>query len=321
MIKQIKLSIRNLKRTPLLFFISIPGLIIGITASVLLFAFIQYETSFDKFFPNKNRVVRLYNIWIEDNATDAFPICLRKAYTEIPEIELATQIYRGAKSKIVFNNKQFNNNAILYTDADFFDVFGISLLQGNKSTALKQSNTVVLTESLAKKIFNNSYCIGKNIEISNNNYTITGIIKDLPENSHIKFDLLISMSTLNIDIYGGLEFFTYYLLRKNTDFEQVNRKISTLNNKILNERFGQFNAKFKSGIEKLLTLHLHSITDFDLSQKGDKTQIIILSFIVFFILLISVINYINLFVLYGEKQAGEIGIKKHSELVVLILLK
>ncbi len=314
MIKQIILSIKNFKRTPLLFFISIPGLVIGITAAVLLIAFIQYETSFDKFFPNKNRVVRLYNIWIEDNSVDAFPICLRKAYTEIPnqipEIEKAVQIYRGGKTNVHFNKNQFNSKKLLYVDSEFFDVFGLSLLQGDKTNALTQKYMVVLTESLAKKIFNKTDCLGKNIKIGNDNYTITGVIKDFPKNSHINFDLLASLSTFDLSIFQGLEFFTYYLLNKDADFKSADSKISALNNKLLDGKFGQFNAKFKSGTEKLLDIHLHSITDFDLSDKGDKKQIFILSFIVFFILLIAVVNYINLFVLYGEKRAGEIGIKK-----------
>jgi len=314
MIKQIINTLRNFRRSPLLLFISIPGLVVGITASVLLMAYIKHETNFDTSFPNKNRVVRLYNIWIEDDAVDVYPICLRKAYTEIPEqipeIELATQIYRGGKANVLYGNKQFENQRLLFADTEIFNVFGLGLLEGNKDNALKQKNTVVVSESFAKKVFTSIDCLNKVLKIDNDDYTITGIIQDLPSTTHFNFDVLTSLSSLNLDYFGGLEFFTYYLLKDNTNLGEANTKISSLYTNMLTKQFGDHNATFKSGIEKLLRLHLHSITDFDLSAKGNITQAYILGFIVFFILLIAIINYVNLFILYGEKRATEIGIRK-----------
>ena len=314
MIKKITNTLRNFKRSPLLLFISIPGLMVGLTASILLMAYIKHETSFDKSFPNKERVVRLYSTWIEDNSVSIWPICLREAYSElpkqIPEIELATQIYRGGKITILHEKKQFENQRVLYADAEIFNVFGLDLLEGNKDDALKQKNTVVVSESFAKKAFASNDCLNKILKIDNADYTITGIIKDLPSTTHFSFDVLTSLSTLDPELFGGLEFFTYYLLKDNTNFDDANTKISTFYTNMLQEHFGDFNATFKSGIEKLLRLHLHSITEFDLSKKGNMTQAYILGFIVFFILLIAIINYVNLFILYGEKRAAEIGIRK-----------
>ena len=112
---------------------------VGLTASILLMAYIKHETSFDKYFPNKQRVVRLYSTWIEDNSVSIWPICLREAYTEvpkqIPEIELATQIYRGGRINILHEKNQFENQRVLYADAEIFNVFGLDLLEGNKDDA------------------------------------------------------------------------------------------------------------------------------------------------------------------------------------------
>ena len=314
MIKKITNTLRNFKRSPLLLFISIPGLMVGLTAAILLMAYIKHETSFDKSFTNKERVVRLYSTWIEDNSVSIWPICTREAYTElpkqIPEIELATQIYRGGRINISFNKKQFEDQRVLYADAEIFNVFGLDLLEGNKDDALKQKNTVVVSESFAQKMFASNDCLNKVLKIDNEDYSITGVIKDLPPTTHFSFDVLTSLNTLNLELFGGLEFFTYYLLQANTNFDDVNIKISSFYTNMLNEHFGDFNATFKSGIEKLLRLHLHSITEFDLSAKGNMTQAYILGFIVFFILLIAIINYVNLFILYGEKRATEIGIRK-----------
>ena len=316
MIKKIINTLRNFKRSPLLLFISIPGLVLGLTAAILLMAYIKHETSFDKSFPNKERVVRLYNTWTDENNVDILPICLREAYTEIPkqipEIEIATQIYNGSRINILHENNPFENQRVLYTDAEFFNVFGLDLLEGNKDDALRQRNTVVVSESMAQKVFASINCLNKVLKIDGEDYTITGVIKDLPTTTHFNFDILISITTINPESFGGLEFFTYYLLSQNADFESVNKKISSVYTHMLTSHFSDlsFSSSFKSGIEKLLRLHLHSITDFDLSEKGNMTQAYILSFIVFFILLIAIINYVNLFILYGEKRATEIGVRK-----------
>jgi putative ABC transport system permease protein len=314
MIKKVINTLRNFKRSPLLLFISIPGLMVALTAAVLFLVFIKHETSYDKCFPNKDRVVRLYNTWMEDNNIENSPISIREAYTEIPqqipEIELSTQIYRGGLNNVSSGEKHFKSQEVLYADAEIFNVFGLRLLDGNKDDALKQANTAVLAQSLANKLFPQTNCIGKIIKIGDTDYSITGLIKDLPKTTHFSFDILASMESIHPETFGGMEFFTYYLLKDHYDFDEVNVKISSLSNRILSEHFSQFNVTFKSGIEKLLRLHLHSITDFDLSAKGNMTQAYILGFIVAFILLIAVVNYVNLFILYGEKRATEIGIRK-----------
>ncbi|NPA35443.1 MAG: ABC transporter permease, partial [Chlorobi bacterium] len=314
MITQIKQSIRSLRRSPFLVFVSMPGLIIGLAASLFLIFYIQFQSSFDEHFPNKQRVVRLYNRDLGEGNATVYPICLREAYTEIPkqipEIEAATQIYPFGRNNVYFNGKQFNNQLVLNVDPEFFNVFGLNLTEGNRNEALKQKNSVVLSASLAKKLCSSNDCTGKVIKIGDDEFTITGIIKDLPVNTHFHFDLLASMSTLNQDYFGGLEFYTYYLLKKNSDFTTVNKKISKAYNKILKNHFTGFMEHPGSGIEPLTRLHMHTIAAFDLSEKADVKGMYIMSALALFILLIAIINHINLFVLYGEKRSSEIGIRK-----------
>ncbi len=322
---QIKHSIRSFKRSPLLLFVSIPGLMVGITAAVLLLAYIKHEINYDRSFPNKARIVRLYNRWTEDRKTETYPICLRKAYTEvpgqIPEIELAAQIYNVGRSTVSFKQKKLKGQDVMYADKEFFDLFGLHLIEGNEHEALKDKNTAVLTRSFANKTFGNLNCIGKPLTVGDASYTITGIVNDLPETTHFHFDVLLSFSTLDMEYFSGLEFYTYYLLKPNTNFEEANQKISSLYTNILTQHFGEIGVSFQSGIEKLLRLHLHSITDFDLSEKGNLSNIYMLAAIVFFILLIVVVNYINLFVLYGEKRASEIGVRKSFGASIRNLIK
>ena len=307
--------LKSFKRSPMLLFVNLPGLAIGLAAFILLMVYVVHESSFDQHFPTKSRVYRLYNTIIEDNTTHTFPICSSKAYTEIPaeipEIEKACQIYRGGRVILTKEETQYTVNSLLYVDSEFFDVFGLELLQGEKEQALQVSHQVVLTQSVAQSIFGDKSYLGEVLSISGEDYQITGIISDLPKTTHFQFDALVSMKSLYSGIYyGGLEFFTYYLLDKNSDPKAVEHKIAKRNNKIVSDIFNAENVTIRSGIEPLSDLHLHTRADFDLSQKGSMRQIILVSVLAAFILLIAIINFINLYIFQGEKRLLEIGIRK-----------
>ena len=153
-------------------------------------------------------------------------------------------------------------------------------------------------------------CVGKVIRIDDESYSIKGVIENLPATTHFQFDLLVSTSSLHPENINSLEFFTYYLLREDADFNSVEEKISALNNNYVNEFLNSDGIILRSGIEPLLDLHLHTIADFDLSEKGNLKHLYIISLLAVFILLIAIINYVNLFVLSGEKRFLEIGIRK-----------
>lgn len=314
MLKQLINTLRNFKNRPLLVFVSIPGLAIGLTAFMILMIYVKHEMSYDNHFSTKERVVRLYNTVIDENSSSTYPISLRSAYTivptQIPEIELTAQLYRGGDFKVRYGENQFDRQTGLYTDAEFFNVFGLDLITGNKDNALAASLSVVLTESLANKLFNSVECVGKIIETKNQKFTVTGVVEDLPANTHFNFDLLLSINTIKPDNFGGLEFFTYYLLHEDANFELVDQKISSVYNAIITEKFCPPFQEIRSGIERLPDLHLFSVAQSYLSEKGNVKNLYILGFLAAFILLIAIINTINSFVLYGEKRSLEIGIRK-----------
>ncbi|MBE9467458.1 MAG: ABC transporter permease [Bacteroidetes bacterium] len=312
-IKTLK-TLKNFKRNPMLLFVNLPGLTIALSAFLLLIIYVKHETSYDQHFANKDRVVRLYNTLIESNSSTTYPLCLRDAYAKtplhVPEIEEAAQLYKSGNPPISYNKNDFENQELFYVDAEFFDVFGLDLIAGDKSEALKSTQTAVLTKTLANKIFGNKNCLGKTIKIDNSDYVITGIIEDLPTTTHFQFDILVSLSTMRPEQFNSLEFYTYYLLKENSDFETTNQKIAAFNDELINARFKSNFLSSKSAIEHLTKLHMHTLCDFDLSSKGNLTHIYISIFLAAFILLIAIINYINLFVLSGEKRLLEIGIRK-----------
>ena len=312
--KNLSFIFRMLKRNPLLVFVNIPGLAIGLSAILLLSVYLKHELSFDRHFKTKDQVVRLYNSVTENGSTVNWGVCKREAYTEIPlqvpEVKSATQIYNGWNAIVDYNKVRYLDLQVLYVDKEFFDVFGLDLLYGSPDEALDGSGKVVISESTAKKIFNRTDCLGEVITVSDEKIIVTGVINDLPGNTHFSFDLLVSMPTIKPERWGGLEAFTYFRIKENADIEMAGAKIAEVNNRIMKPWAKPFNASVRSGVEKLTTLHLHSVVGMDLSAKANLTHISVVAFIAFFILLIALVNFINLYILHGEKRIAEIAARK-----------
>ena len=310
----LKFIFRMFKRNPLLVFVNIPGLALGLSAVLLLSVYLKHELSFDQHFQTKDHVVRMYNLFTMNGHTENYGICMRQAYTQvpqqIPEIKAATQIDRGWDVYAEYEKTRYSGLEMLFADKEFFEVFGLDLIAGNINDALLGADKVVVSKSTAQKIFGNTDCVGKMINVSDNPMTITGVIKDLPNTTHFHFDILSSMATMQPEKYKGLEFFTYYLIDDNADIQAVSNKIVTAYDKITKPIYEPFDASLKAGTEKLSALHLHSIVDGDLSAQGDTKQITIIALIAFFVLLIAIVNFINLYVLHGEKRIAEIAAKK-----------
>ena len=312
--KQLRYTFRILKRNPLLIFVTLPGLAFGLAAFLLLSVYVRHELSYDQQFPTKDRVVRIVNHVVEKQSTENYPICLRDAYTEIPAkvpgIEAATQLYRGWDVNVDTKTQRFEKKELLYADPGFFKVFGLNLLAGNQETALRDLNTVVLTGQTAKQLFGTTDCIGKVISISDQPFTITGVIKKLPSTTHFQFDLLASMSSVHPERFGGLDFFTYFLLNAHANRAQTLAQINRVNSDLMKPWAAPFDMKVTSETEPLTRIHLHTKADYDLSEKGSLGSIYLIAGLAFFILLIAMINYINLYVLHGEKRIKEIASRK-----------
>jgi len=312
--KNLRFTFRMLRKNPLLIFVGLPGLALGLAAVLLLMVYLRHELSFDQHFETKDRVLRLYMKMTEQNQTQVYGICTREAYTEIPskipEVEAATQIYRGWEVNVKSGENLFPSLNLMYADPEFFKVFGINLLEKNEGVALTGKNKLVLTSSAAQKIFNRTDCVGEVVSLSEREFIVSGVMEDLPETTHFKFDLLASMETVNPEKFGGLEFFTYFLIRKKADVGDAGKQIAALNDEMMKPWGEDYDLQTESGTELLRSLHLHSIVDFDLSSKANFTQILSVAGIATFILLIALVNYINLYLLHGEKRIAEIASRK-----------
>lgn len=316
--KDILFSLRKLKRNKLLLYVGIPGLTIGLSVVLLLICYLRREYSFDKHFATKNRVVRLY---IADKSGEygTFGISLRDSYEKIPskvaEVESAVQIFndRISSLKVVETGETYPDVHSLYADNEFFDVFAQKLIHGNASDALKGKNKVVLSETTALKYFGTTDCVGKQLEMeawSAPQYIVTGVVKELPDNSHFNFELLVSMETLPLNEFN-MEFQTYYLIKKGTDVSAVSGKIEKANNEVMKPFCEEVGLSAAVSETRLLKdVHFFTESRQEIVPTIEPYYLWLVAGIALLVLLIALANFVNLYVIHTNMRINEAAMRK-----------
>ena len=312
-----KIAWRSLTKNKTFSLINIIGLTVGLTCCLLLVLYIQRQTSFDSFHKNKDRIVRVImeygfngNKPEKGNWTSTY--VLERFASVFPEVESGVKIWTSP-NVIKYGNKVFMENNILLADSTFFNVFSFPLISGNPAKALWNPNNIVLSETTAKKYFGNENPVGKTVllGVKQSPFLVTGIAKDCPDNSQLKFDIIVPFSSLEATPGNGIKYFnanyTTYLLLKNKN------SIASLQKKI--EPFMQQELKNNKGVyinyylEPLTKIHLHSPYD-AIAPNVNIVYIYIISAVALLILLIACFTYINLSTVKSMERAKEVGIRK-----------
>ena len=322
----IKSAYRNIVRNKFYSAINIFGLSIGIIATIFILLYNQSELAYDRHHEKHERIYRLESNFTISGKHDLFAVTsvpLGPAFKlEFPEIEEFVRFAGGDGILIKYDKKEFYEDALFYTDSTIFDVFTHEFILGEPEKALTEPNTCVFTETLAKKYFGDKNPIGEVITDADNvNFKITGVIKDLPENSHLKFNGLFSVATLS-ERFGRERFnsfepgafwnispYTYVLLKENSNIESVFEKFPQFYEKYMKSLGDQINASFQVMATPLADIHLTSNLSSD-QPTGNKAYVYIFSFVALFILLIAAINYMNMATARSATRAKEVGIRK-----------
>ncbi|MDP8210782.1 MAG: ABC transporter permease [Candidatus Stygibacter australis] len=314
-------AFRVLKKDKFHSFLNIIGLALGLCCSILVLLFVQNELSYDMHHENIDRIYRYgVNMTIGDNNSTQ-PICNAAVgpllQNEMPEIEAYMRCFYPGQLLVNGNDKTLYESSMLMTDNSIFQIFSHPFIYGNRSEALERANTIVLTEKTAKKYFEDQNPVGEELEIDNEIYEITGVIENLPENSHLKFSALMSLNsylqTQNLeDIYtpralgGNMMFFTYFLFSKNFTAEQFSKKFQNFYNRemVENDRIN-----YIAVVEPVEDIYLNSTIDKRYSQANRRFLYGFAS-IGLFILILVCINYVNMATSRAGSRAREIGMKK-----------
>ncbi|MBX2916586.1 MAG: ABC transporter permease [Cyclobacteriaceae bacterium] len=335
------LFLRNLSRQKLFSIINLLGLTVSISSAVMIYLYVRHEMSYDSFHNHADRIYRVNQTFIwGENDNNQFsstgPGVATALRAELPEAELVTSIHTPGNFIISYTNPQgevlvFEEDKILAADTNFFAMFNFPLLQGEPTNALRQANTMVMSESTAKKYFGDENPIGKLVRLgtfdNQQTYEVTGIVKDTPDNSYIEFDVLLSMSSFPTIarlhwswVFTQLE--TYVRLREGTDFATTQSKLATIPRKYAEETLQRvmnvsYEEYIKSGkkwdlfLQPMLSIHLPDQVVYNrLNEPGNKKMVYAMSGIAVFILLLACINFMNLSTAQFTRRVKEASVRK-----------
>ena len=321
------IAYRNIIRHLNYSLLNIGGLSIGLASYIFIAIYINDEISYDKFHDKADRIYRVNRLYNsnnvnEDAATCSFPFApaLKFDYPDI--VESTCRFFDFQVSKLFFEYREDTTNIVKYNERGFFlvdstvfDIFTFPFVKGDPATALNSPNTIVLTSSAAKRYFGNEDPIGKTLVAEEGlNFEVTGVIEDVPSQSHFKFDILGSMSTFRQLGGGDLPrtwiwnpCWTYVLLHENVSPDILEEKFPDF---YLNHYPDFSDQDVTLYLQKLLHIHLQSHHDYEMHPNGNILYMYILSAIALIILVLACINFMNLTTANSASRAKEIGIKK-----------
>ncbi len=316
-------SIRALARNRVYSAVTVAGLTVGMTCCLLIFLSISQELSYDSWHRHANRIYRVateYRVADRNVRVAVAPAPLGPAMaTRFPEVERAVRLWKSENPEslmIESGGTRYAESGFLFSDPDLFELFSFRLLLGDPQRALLSPFSVVLTESTARRLFGDTEPLGRTITVNLNGphaFRVTGVVEDVPRNSHFHFDYLASLSTLEalegyllIDWHRA-EFPTYILLPEGYKPAQLESRLSE---KIVRhipiedaERIGFF-------LQPLRSIHLHSHLESELEQNGSVTNVVVFSIIAVFVLFVACVNFMNLATARSNLRARDIAIRK-----------
>ncbi len=309
-----KIAFRGLLRNKTFATINIGGIAIGLTAFWLIGLYVVDEFSYDRYHEKGDRIVRVaqHARWDGGNisqATTSAPFAA-SLQTEFPEIEKAARIIPEGGGVIKYNEKALKADDIFFADNNIFDVFSYSFIAGDKTASLVKPQSIVLTESLASALFGDPAKAVNQTVFFENNYPnlVTAVIKDIPENSHLRFSALRSLPHEYTDGWQNFNSYTYLLLKQGVHYKQLQAKMPAWAKKTIQGMMRV--ADYQIELQPLASIHLHSDLQVEISPNNSMSRIYIFIAIAALILIIAVINYMNLSTARSSIRIKEVGVRK-----------
>ena len=313
----LKIAVRNLLRNKPFFLINTLGLAVGIAACLLILQYVSFERSYDAFHPDIDNIYRIeldsyQNGKLAFRSATSYPAIAPALKKDFPEVVETARLYDANSEVITYNNINFREDNFYYADNSVFDFFKIDFLSGDPKTALLEKNTVVLSETVARRYFGAEDPLGKTIKLGQDPYLVKGVFADYPKNSHLELDLLFSYRTEPEaqTSWGWYDFFTYVKLRPGTQVDQFQAKILNLVEKYNPDRFKTSGNRNELLLQPVRDIHLTSQLNQEAEANGNGKAVTVLSIIALFILVIAWINYINLATARAMDRAKEVGVRK-----------
>jgi len=314
------IAIRNLVSHKLYSAINILGLAIGLACVILIAIFVRYETSYDQHWSKADQIYRVVRTFKAGNGSPALYLGTNAPQTgpllkaDFPELEQVVRLW-GYRLLLGRDDIVFYETGIKFADPEVFEVFDIPFIQGDRATALSEPFSIVLDESTARKYFGDEDPMGQSLMIENRApMKVTGVMQDLPDNTHLRVDMIASLSTMVaaygegfLQSWGSNNFHTYVLTPKGYDIAKLEAQIPDFLTRHVAEDANDWTA---FPIQRLTDIHLTSNRDNEQKANGSMAGIYTFSAIAFFILLIACFNFMNLSTARSAQRAREVGMRK-----------
>ncbi len=321
--------LRNLLNNKFYSLLNIFGLATGIVAAIFILLYVKDELSYDRYNKNYQRIYRLEGHFNIDNKDEKFSVTqVPLAPTlkdENPEIETYVRFNNAGTLYFKKGGYETEADSVYYADSTVFDVFTNEFVSGSPERALTRPNTMVVTQSFAKRFLDDGNPVGQTLTtVGGNLFEITGVIKDLPQNTHLKYTALISMSTLekwvgkdkfndrSENSFWNVEIFSYIMLKEGTDIQPILDRFPQFYDKYMKDIGEKIKASFKLMVKPLADIHLNSNDLKGELSTGNKWYVYVFMIIAVFILFIASINYMNLSTARAVTSAREVGVRKIS---------
>ena len=313
----VKLALRNLRKHQLHSTINVIGLALGLSAFLLITLYTDFERSYDDFHYHPNHLYRITTDEVKDGkigVRDAmsFSPSGKVLEEELPQIVASTCTYKTFRMIFRKENQPIEENLVTAVDSNFLNLFRYPVIRGDKASMLSEPYSMVLTESQAAKYFNDRDPIGQSIHVLgsfNRPFQITGIIKDVPENTHYKFNTLVSLKSyeerVRSDNWNGFNYYTYVQLDNKANPDDIRAQLPALSRKYIGE-----DSNLDFNLQPVRDIHLKSDFTYEPEIHGSLKAIRFLGIISILILLIAWINYINLSTARALERAKEVGLRK-----------
>jgi putative ABC transport system permease protein len=317
MLKSIlKTAIRNILKHLGYSILNILGLTLGITSALFLIIYVSNELSYDRYHEKADRIYRVSSKITEPD--DQFTWIFAQhpfgpqVVADYPEVQSFVRFIPFNRALFKYGEKEFNEERFFYADSTLFDIFSYKVLKGEVKSAMTEPKKIILTEKTAAKYFGKSDPIGKVLISGSNTFEVTGVIEDVPTNSHFRFDAIASRNNLpkQLGNWGNFGVFTYLLFPEGTDVKAFEKKMQGMYDKYMKTIFESMKIKIEYKLEPLTRIHLYSTNASEPEPTGSITYVYIFGIVAIFLVLIAAMNYMNLATARSTRRAREVGMRK-----------
>jgi putative ABC transport system permease protein len=296
--------------------LNILGLTLGISSALFLVIYVTDEVSYDRFHENADRIYRVSSKITEPDDQFTWNVAQipfgPQVVHDYPEVQSFVRFINMPRALYKYEDKEFNEERFYYADSTLFDIFTYKVLKGEVKSALRDPKKIILTEKIAVRYFGNADPIGKTLTSGTDTYEVTGVIEDVPFNSHFRFEALAARNNLpkQLGTWGNFGVFTYLLFPEGMDVKAFETKMQGMYEPYMKPIFGPVNIKIQYILEPITKIHLYSTNAGEPEPTGSITYVYIFAIVALFLVLIAAMNYMNLATARSARRAREVGLRK-----------